>query len=165
MQEAEAKTPKANEWEEICGRIRQGKRRATQQRKRLWEVMRSLEKPAKIEAIYKEHYKALECDLVTLYRNLEFFLKIGIVKKRGYGERAARYDYNNKNPNKHYILVKSTGELNKLPAEMFQGLEEKLREITRKVTGQGYRGVTWDLNWKSKKTSKFYATSKTIHES
>ena len=151
MQEEEAKTPKANEWEEMCGRIMQGKRRATQQRKRLWEVMRALEKPAKLEAIYKEHYKALECDLVTLYRNLEFFLEIGIVNKREYGERAARYDYNITNKKKHYIFGKSTGELNQLPAEMFQELEEKLREIASKVTGLGYRGVTWDLNWKSQK--------------
>ena len=149
MQEDEAKTSKANEWEEMCGRIQQGKRRATQQRKRLWEVMRALEKPAKIEAIYKEHYKALECDLVTLYRNLEFFLEIGIVKKREYGERAARYDYIGGTTQKHYIMVKSTGELHELQAEPIKQVEEQLKEIARKVTEQGYRGVSWELIMKA----------------
>jgi len=46
---------------------------------------------------------------------------------------------------KHYIRVQSTGELHELQAEPIKQVEEQLNEIARKVTEQGYRGVSWEL--------------------
>ncbi len=73
------------------------KRRLTKQRKLILSILKKENSPPNVEQIYKKAKKILHnISLATIYRNLNFLVKIGLIKKLNLQKQENRYDVQGK---------------------------------------------------------------------
>lgn len=120
---------------DALGRIRKAGLRVTKPRVALIESLARRRGPVPIETLHQE-LTVQKCDLVTVYRCLSAFEKVGIVRRSFRHNGTSMYELVLSEQPKHYHLVcKSCGATEAVDYFPIEGVERMLR-------GRGYAELT-----------------------
>lgn len=113
---------------DACARLRRAGMRITKPRIALIESLARRTAPVAIETLHQE-LRAVSCDLVTVYRCLAAFEKIGIVRRSFQHNGTSMYELVLAARPKHYhIVCKSCGGTESVDYFPIEGVEQVLRD-------------------------------------
>jgi len=111
-----------------CTRLRDSGFRITKPRIALLETLAQLERPVPIEHLH-QRLTSHRCDLVTVYRCLSAFERIGIVRRSFLHNGTSLYELSLGNLPKHYhIICRSCGGSERVDYFPVEGIERMLRD-------------------------------------
>ncbi|MBP6865163.1 MAG: transcriptional repressor [Candidatus Didemnitutus sp.] len=111
-----------------CARLRETGFRITKPRIALLEALAQLDRPVPIEQLHQQLTKH-PCDLVTVYRCLSAFERVGIVRRSFLHNGTSLYELSLGNTAKHYhIVCRQCGGTERVDYFPVEGIERMLRE-------------------------------------
>jgi Fur family transcriptional regulator, ferric uptake regulator len=114
--------------------------RITQPRIAILRTLRKQDAPISIDRLHRELKKS-GCDLVTVYRCLDVFEEIGLVRHCYFHNGAALYELARADRPGYYVISRDTGSVRALDDDLAGRLQDTLQEIEQALQSRGYRGV------------------------
>ena len=127
--------------EEACVLLRSSGLRVTQPRIAIIQALISHDSPISIENIH-EDLRSGSCDLVTVYRCLAAFVEIGLVRRSFFHNGTSLYEMSDSGQLSYHIVLKDTGEIRALDAEMSRELADAIAKVESILLEQGYSQVS-----------------------
>jgi Fur family transcriptional regulator, ferric uptake regulator len=124
-------------------KLKKSSLKTTDARKAIIDVLAHEHGPFTSEEVYhriKQGRKKEICDLVTVYRCLANFEKIGLVRRCDFGDGSCRYELDVEDHHHHHIICKECRKVELLDICLIDGLERLVRE-------KGYHNVTHALEF------------------
>jgi len=133
--------PAANVLEAACARLRAAGMRITQPRIAILTVVINRGHPTSIEQIHSELTPG-SCDLVTVYRCLGAFERIGLVRRSFFHNGTSLYELNAGETNRYHVVCKSSNRVAPIAPELTAELRESIRRIEESLRQAGYDNVS-----------------------
>ena len=121
-------------------RLKSAGLRITQPRLAILAAMSRHESPASIEQIHAEVGTAA-CDLVTVYRCMTAFEKIGLVTRTYYHNGTALFTVALGRPDRFHVVCKATNQVEELDPETSADLRQVIATVQRRLRARGYSDV------------------------
>jgi Fur family ferric uptake transcriptional regulator len=119
---------------QACARLKSAGLRITQPRIAILEALVERNSPASIEQIHNV-VTSDACDLVTVYRCLAVFERLGLVRRCFFHNGASLYEINLNDSHHYYIVCRSCGRVERIEVPLPEGIERMLQE-------RGYQQLT-----------------------
>jgi Fur family ferric uptake transcriptional regulator len=126
--------------EDLLQQIRDAGLRITQPRIAILRALLRQEIPISIDRLHREVQKT-GCDLVTVYRCLDAFEQIGLVRHCYFLNGTALYELARADLPGYYVIDRDAGAVRALDADLARRLQDTVHEIERSLQARGYRGV------------------------
>lgn len=133
--------PTATALEASCARLRAAGMRITQPRIAILTAIINRAQPTSIEQIHGELAPG-SCDLVTVYRCLGAFERIGLVRRSFFHNGTSLYELNTGETNRYHVVCKSTNRVAPIAPELTAELRESIRRIEENLRQAGYENVS-----------------------
>lgn len=133
--------PAGNALENACARLRAAGMRITQPRIAILNAIINRGQPTSIEQIHGE-LPAGSCDLVTVYRCLGAFERIGLVRRSFFHNGTSLYELNHGESNRYHVVCKATNRVAPIAPELTADLRESIRRIEESLRQAGYEDVS-----------------------
>lgn len=133
--------PVANALEAACVRLRAAGMRITQPRIAILTAIINRGQPTSIEQIHGE-LAAGSCDLVTVYRCLGAFERIGLVRRSFFHNGTSLYELNTGEAHRYHVVCKATNRVAPIAPELTAELRESIRRIEENLRQAGYENVS-----------------------
>ena len=78
------------------------------------------------------------CDLVTVYRCIGAFEKIGLVRRAFFHNGTALYELNLEQPMRYHVVCRTTNRVTELNADTSAELGSALNQVENTLRGRGY---------------------------
>jgi Fur family ferric uptake transcriptional regulator len=127
MAVAAGPVPADSALEEARTRIRQARMRITKPRLAIVESLNRHEGPVSIERIHQEMGVGV-CDLVTVYRCLAAFERLGMVRRSYLHNGTCLYELTLRSPRHYHIICKTCGSSDRVDYFPAEGVERLLQE-------------------------------------
>lgn len=131
----------ANALDAACARLRAAGMRITQPRIAILTVIINRAQPTSIEQIHGE-LEPGSCDLVTVYRCLGAFERIGLVRRSFFHNGTSLYELNAGETNRYHVVCKATNRVAPIAPELTAELRESIRRIEENLRQAGYENVS-----------------------
>ncbi|GIK99802.1 MAG: hypothetical protein BroJett029_40110 [Alphaproteobacteria bacterium] len=130
-----------NTLEAACDRLRAAGMRITQPRIAILTAIIDRGRPTSIEQIHGELAPG-SCDLVTVYRCLAAFERIGLVRRSFFHNGTSLYELNTGDAHRYHVVCKATNGLAPIAPELTAELRESIRRIEDSLRQAGYENVS-----------------------
>ena len=135
------KAPAASSQVELAtARLKSAGLRITQPRLAILAAMSRHESPTSIEQIHAEVGTAA-CDLVTVYRCMTAFEKIGLVTRTYFHNGTALFTVTLGRPDRYHVVCKATNQVEELDPETSADLRQVIATVQRRLRARGYSDV------------------------
>lgn len=133
--------PAANALEAACAQLRSAGMRITQPRIAILTAIINRGQPTSIEQIHGELAPG-PCDLVTVYRCLGAFERIGLVRRSFFHNGTSLYELNSGAAHRYHVVCKATNRVAPIAPELTAELRESIRRIEESLRQAGYENVS-----------------------
>jgi Fur family ferric uptake transcriptional regulator len=133
-------TNRISEVSEICTRVKAGGLRKTKQRTRLVELLVSQSEPISVDHLLR--LLGPEFDMVTLYRCLRAFEKIGLVYRVYRLRSGAVWGLMREDIPPLFVESRKSGRFERIESQLIRELYGALDSVRRTLIIQGYRDVS-----------------------
>lgn len=120
--------------------IRDAGFRITQPRIAILRALLRQKIPVSIEHLHQE-LKKNGCDLVTVYRCLDAFEQIGLVRHCYFHNGTALFELVRSDRPGYYVIGRDSGTVHALDDDLAQRLQDTLREVASSLQARGYHTV------------------------
>ena len=127
--------------EQACARLKAAGLRITQPRIAILKTLFEQKHPITIEQIH-ENLNNRSCDLVTVYRCLAAFEKLGLVRRSYFHNGTSLYQVQMGTDPVYHIVSKSDDTVTDLSAELTTELRAVVQKIEESLKAQGYTDIT-----------------------
>lgn len=108
--------------------LKSSNHRITKSRQHIFEVLKTV--PVRASDIQNElRKKHFPSDLVTIYRTLELFVRLGIVTKTTFSDSIARFELASEEKHHHHLICDSCGSVEDAPID--ESFLNELKDTTR----------------------------------
>lgn len=121
-------------------RLKSAGLRVTQPRVAILAALCSAENPVSIESIH-EQIGAESCDLVTIYRCMAAFEKIGLVQRAFFHNGTALFKLSLGRPESYHIVCKASNRVAELDEVSSSELRQAIEKIQDRLRARGYQDV------------------------
>lgn len=118
--------------------------RRTRQRTAILQYLIERDEPASIEAI-SAGMRAKACDMVTVYRCLNAFEEIGLVRATFAKNGTKLWEQSFFGPENYYVTCSRTNQMVRIDAERSSELSRALENVKTALAAGGYRRLTHSL--------------------
>lgn len=115
--------------------------RITQPRIAILTAIINRGQPTSIEQIHDE-LAAGSCDLVTVYRCLGAFERIGIVRRSFFHNGTSLYDVNLDETNRYHVVCKESNRVDPIAPALTDELRRSINQIEESLRAAGYNDVS-----------------------
>jgi Fur family ferric uptake transcriptional regulator len=115
--------------------------RITQPRIAILTAIINRAQPTSIEQIHGELAQG-SCDLVTVYRCLGAFERIGLVRRSFFHNGTSLYELNAGETNRYHVVCKATNRVAPIAPELTSELRESIRRIEESLSQAGYANIS-----------------------
>lgn len=122
-------------------RMRSGGLRVTQPRMAILSALCRQEQPVTIEQLHAD-VGSETCDLVTVYRCMAAFERIGLVARAFFHNGTTLYRIMLGQPERYHVVCKSTDRVEELDADSCAELRRAIETIQEKLRSRGYADVS-----------------------
>jgi len=122
------------------GQLKSAGLRITQPRITILTALAKSVRPTSIEQLHGE-LGAGKCDLVTVYRCVAAFEKIGVVRRAFLHDGKAIYELNLGRPTRYHVVCKTTNTTQELDEQSSATLRRALSQIDDTLSAKGYSEV------------------------
>ncbi|MBM3852386.1 MAG: transcriptional repressor [Verrucomicrobia bacterium] len=136
---AGARTP--SPVEQAASRLKAAGLRITQPRLAILTALAQHDQPTSIERIHGEVGSAA-CDLVTVYRCMAAFEKIGIVERAFFHNGTALFRINLGKPARYHVVCKNTNRVADLDPQVASELRRAIEAVQEDLLSRGYTEVS-----------------------
>ena len=134
-------TPRpASQKELATARLKSARLRVTQPRLAILETLSRHEAPSSIEQIHAE-VGTTACDLVTVYRCMAVFERIGLVSRAYFHNGTALYRLTFDQPERYHVVCKETNQVSELDPETSEELRHSIESVQDKLRARGFTSV------------------------
>jgi Fur family ferric uptake transcriptional regulator len=126
--------------EELLKAVSAAGLRITQPRIAILRALLKQDAPISIDRLHRELKKS-GCDLVTVYRCLDAFEDIGLVRHCYFHNGAALYELARADRPGYYVISRDTGSVRALDDDLVGRLQDTLNEIELALQSRGYRNI------------------------
>ncbi len=137
---AAAGRPSLSPVEIATARLKSAGLRITQPRLAILAALSKRVKPSSIEQIH-EDVGAENCDLVTVYRCMAAFDKIGLVRRAFFHNGTTLYEINLGQPTRYHVVCKSTNQVIELDTKLADELRLTIEAVEEKLRTHGFSEV------------------------
>lgn len=96
--------------------LQQSGHKLTNSRREILELLPSTPATvAEIQEILRQ--KQVKIDIVTIYRNLDMFIRIGLVRKTQFGDKSARFELITNQDHHHHLICDNCGSVEDIPLD------------------------------------------------
>ena len=141
IQESTTAIAEDRRFDELIGRIRKAGLRVTEPRMGIIRVLLESKEPIAIEHLHKR-VGHKNCDLVTVYRIVEAFEKIGLVRRSFLHNGTATLQLIAGAPLPFYVTCKETNSRREIDPELAEKLRAELNAIEELLRSRGCKEVT-----------------------
>jgi Fur family ferric uptake transcriptional regulator len=135
------KTPRsASPFDLATARLKSAGLRITQPRIAILAALSRHESPVSIEQVHSEIGETT-CDLVTVYRCMSAFEKIGLVARAFFHNGTALFKLAVGQPERYHVVCKSTNRVDELDADTSAELRRAVEQVQEKLRDRGYGDV------------------------
>jgi Fur family ferric uptake transcriptional regulator len=120
--------------DQACARLKSAGLRITQPRVAILETLIRRNNPESIEQIHRE-LASDSCDLVTVYRCLAVFERLGLVRRCFFHNGTSLYEISLDDALHHHVVCRSCGKVERIDFSLSEDVERMLQE-------RGYAQVT-----------------------
>jgi Fur family ferric uptake transcriptional regulator len=132
--------PQASPVDLAIDRLRAAGLRVTQPRVAILAALCAHEGPISIEQIHRD-VGAAKCDLVTVYRCMAAFEKIGIVNRAFFHNGTALFKVTLDRPSPFYVVCKSSNRVEAIDPATSAELRKAITFVQEKLVAKGYTDV------------------------
>jgi len=122
-------------------RMKSGGLRVTQPRMAILAALCRQEQPVTIEQLHAD-VGAETCDLVTVYRCMSAFERIGLVARAFFHNGTALYRIELGQAERYHVICKTTNQVEELDAESAAELRRAIEAIEVRLRARGYTDVS-----------------------
>lgn len=115
--------------------------RVTQPRMAILASLCRQQNPASIETIHAD-VGMTTCDLVTVYRCMGAFERVGLVSRGFFHNGTAFFRLNLGQPQRLHLMCKNTSQVIELAPEISANLQQAIAEVEAHLGAQGYREIS-----------------------
>lgn len=133
--------PVASALEAACAQLRAAGMRITQPRIAILTAIINRAQPTSIEQIHGELAPG-SCDLVTVYRCLGAFERIGLVRRSFFHNGTSLYELNAGETSRYHVVCKATNRVAPIAPELTTELRESIRQIEESLRQAGYANIS-----------------------
>lgn len=130
----------ASQKELATARLKSAGLRVTQPRLAILAALSRHEAPTSIEQIHAEVGTAA-CDLVTVYRCMSAFERIGLVSRAYFHNGTALFKLSFGQPARYHVVCKETNQITELDPETTEELRRAIEAVQDKLRLRGYSTV------------------------
>lgn len=127
-----------NQQHEAIEALKAGGYKLTKVRKALLEVLLKEHGPFSVDDLFNKLQQT--CDVVTIYRNMDLFLQLGLVVPCEFGDGVTRYEFRSRGHHHHHIICTSCRQAETLEYCF-------VKEVERMIQDRGYIQVNHHLEF------------------
>jgi Fur family ferric uptake transcriptional regulator len=107
-------------------------------------ILTALHQREQLTSIEQLHAALAEgsCDLVTVYRCIGAFEKIGLVRRAFFHNGTALYELNLEQTTRYHVVCRTTNRVTELNADTSAELGSALNQVENTLRGRGYADVS-----------------------